>query len=432
MADACRVVVVGAGAAGLAAAARLRKAGAAPILIEAGSRIGGRAYTVRDAALGGAAFDLGASWIHDAERNPLVAIAAAAGEALIDPPEMHRGRSFRRGAVADAAALSAYEDEEIAWVAAAEAELGGADISLAAAVAERRGRPWAASVEAWEGAIIAAADADALSLQDWHRNRLGGRNLRAHGGLGRFVAERLGPPAGQVRTGLAARRIGWGEAGGVRVHTAAGVIDADAVIVTVSTGVLRSGGLAFDPPLPASHLAALDSLPQGLLSKIALRATGADRLGLPSSCTLDRDLAPGEPAMIFQAWPDGADHVIGFVGGEVAWQLARAGPAAGVAFARDQLALMLGGDARRAVAETGMASDWAADPCFLGAYAYAVPGGAEARARLAEPLGGCRVVFAGEACRSDGLAGTVGGAVLSGRDAADCVIAGFQGRPPRV
>lgn len=431
MADACRVVVVGAGAAGLAAAARLRQAGVAPILIEAGRRIGGRAHTVRAAALGGAAIDLGASWIHDAERNPLVAIAAEAGEGLIEPPEMQCGRSFRHGVVADAAMLAAYEYEEAAWVAAAQGKLGGADISLAEATRERRGKPWAASVEAWEGAIIAAADADVLSLQDWHRNRLGGRNLRARGGLGRFVAERLGPSAGPVRLGVAARRIGW-DAAGVRVQTAAGLIEADAVIVTVSTGVLRSGSLAFDPPLPDTHLAALDALPQGLLSKIALRATGAARLGLPSSCTLDRDAAPGEPAMIFHAWPDGADHLIGFVGGEAAWQLAREGEAAAFAFARDQLAATLGGNARRAVAETGVASDWAADPCCLGAYAYAVPGGAGARARLAEPLGGGRVAFAGEACRSDGLAGTVGGAVLSGRDAADCVIAGFHARPARV
>ncbi len=431
MAEACRVVVVGAGAAGLAAAATLRQAGAAVILIEAGPRIGGRAHTVHEPALGGAALDLGASWIHDAERNPLVAIAAAAGEGLIEPPEMHCGRSSRCGQVADAAALSAYEDEAAAWVAAAEAKLAGPDCSLAAATSERRGRPWAASIEAWEGAIIAAADATVLSLQDWHRNRLGGRNLRAQGGLGRFVAQRLGPPAGPVRLGVAARRIAW-DGGGVRVHTAAEVIEADAVIVTVSTGVLRSGALAFDPPLPDAHLAALDALPQGLLSKVALRATGADRLGLPASCTLDRDLAPGEPAMIFQAWPDGADHVIGFVGGDVAWQLAQDGKAAAVAFARDQLAATLGGAARRAVAETGIASDWATDPCFLGAYAYAVPGGADARARLAEPLDGGRVVFAGEACRSDGLAGTVGGAVLSGRDSADYVLAGFHARPARV
>lgn len=432
MDDACRVVVVGAGAAGLAAAERLREAGAAPILIEAGQRIGGRAHTVREPALGGVPLDLGASWIHDAERNPLVAIAAAAGEALIEPPEMHRGRSFRRGEVADEAALSAYEDEESAWVAAAEARLGGPDISLAEAAADRSGRPWAASVEAWEGAIIAAADASALSLQDWHRNRLGGCNLRAQGGLGRFVAERLGPPAGPVRLGLAARLVTWGGGSGVRVQTAVETIGADAVIVTVSTGVLLSGTLAFDPPLPPSYLAALDALPQGLLSKVALRATGSDRLGLPSSCTLDRDVAPGEPVMIFQAWPDGADHVIGFVGGQAAWQLAREGDAATFAFARDQLAVTLGGQARRAVAETGIASDWATDPCFLGAYAYAVPGGADARARLAEPLGGGRLVLAGEACRSDGLAGTVGGAVLSGRDAADCVIAGFQARSARV
>ena len=65
------VVVVGAGVAGLAASAALRRRGRDCVLIEASGRIGGRAFTGWPAALRGAPFDYGASWLHDADRNPL-------------------------------------------------------------------------------------------------------------------------------------------------------------------------------------------------------------------------------------------------------------------------------------------------------------------------------------------------------------------------
>jgi monoamine oxidase len=68
---------------------------------------------------------------------------------------------------------------------------------------------------------------------------------------------------------------------------------------------------------------------------------------------------------------------------------------------------------------------WGTDPAFLGAYAYAIPGAAGARAVLAAPLWDGRLVFAGEACDTDGLAGTVAGAYFSGARAADSVMGGF-------
>ena len=74
-----------------------------------------------------------------------------------------------------------------------------------------------------------------------------------------------------------------------------------------------------------------------------------------------------------------------------------------------------------AVRLTGQAvvTRWATDPWYRGAYAYARPGDAGQRAVLAEAYPGERLLFAGEACRTDGLAGTVGGAFLSGQEAAD-------------
>jgi monoamine oxidase len=61
------------------------------------------------------------------------------------------------------------------------------------------------------------------------------------------------------------------------------------------------------------------------------------------------------------------------------------------------------------------------DPLACGAYAYARPGCADARRTLGAPIAGGRLVFAGEATRVDGLAGTVGGAFLAGREAAAAI-----------
>jgi monoamine oxidase len=60
--------------------------------------------------------------------------------------------------------------------------------------------------------------------------------------------------------------------------------------------------------------------------KVALRATGPDRLDLPLHCSLDRQVeASGGVLMPFQCWPFGRDYVQGWIGGTPAWELARAG-----------------------------------------------------------------------------------------------------------
>jgi monoamine oxidase len=413
------VVVVGAGVAGLAAAGALRDVGVTCEVLEAAGRIGGRAWTDHPAELDRAVFDHGAAWLHMAERNKLADIARAHGDALGS-----RGQWTRRVMLGDRQATAA----ELAQYAAMWdrfSEVAGAraaqepDVSVAEAVAPLAGETWAATVTAFESTLIAAAPPETFSVRDWRLNELDGSNLSVAGGLGALVARRLGPAAGEVRLLTPVNGIEWHD-NGVRVRTASGEIAARACIVTVSTGVLAAGGIAFSPALPALQQAAIAGLPMGLLSKVALRAPASERFGLAPGTSLHRRVEDAnEPAMFFQAWPGGADHVVGFFGARTAWELARAGTAAAEAFARAELDRLLGRGAGAAFGPA-VVTQWGTDPWHRGAYAYATPGNVAARAAMDAPVG--RLVFCGEAWCTDGLAGTVGGALLSGERAASLAL----------
>ncbi len=417
------VAVVGAGVAGLAAAATLRAAGRSVLVIERAARIGGRALTIREPSLGGAALDHGASWLHAAERNPLVPLAKASGAHLLDSDAMRIWQTMIDGRPANPTELAASAATDARLGAALETYMasGAPDLSLAAALDAQPGHvfsdPWAASFEAWEGPVIAAAPAEHLSLQDWAANRLDGRNLLIEGGLGQWVVDVLAPPAGPVHLNTSVQRIAWH---GTEIHleTSAGTFSASGCIVTVSTGVLAAGGLRFIPELPEPTHQAVAGLPMGLLTKVALPASGTDRLGLPDWSVVDRRLSHrGEPAMIFNVWPGGATYAIGFIGGQTAWDLAGR-EAEAIEFALDELAQCLGAEAKQVFAGAGaVVTAWGTDPCTLGAYCYALPGQAGARAILGSFGRTGRLVFAGEAVHET-LAGTVGGAFETGERAA--------------
>ncbi|HSU05562.1 MAG TPA: FAD-dependent oxidoreductase, partial [Acetobacteraceae bacterium] len=130
----------------------------------------------------------------------------------------------------------------------------------------------------------------------------------------------------------------------------------------------------------------------------------------------------GEPFMPFQCWPYGRDYVQGWIGGSAAWELARAGDVAAVDFAVGELRRSFGARVDNLFAGgPALVTHWDADPWVRGAYAYALPGSAGARARLAEPLADGRLIFAGEACNTP-YGGTLGGAWLSGQGAAKEII----------
>lgn len=416
------VVIVGAGAAGLAAGRSLQARGLRAVILEASGRIGGRAWTTHPPELGGVWFDMGAIWLHAAERNPLVPLARAANETLLNSAGLRSERDFIGSRPASPAEIADHDDAPRRFEEAADRLLAKGDTALAAVARSLSGDPWALTVEAWEGPVICAADADRFSLLDWKTNALSGSNLVPDGGIGAFIARHLGEGL-DVRLHTPATAIAWaGPGGAVRVSTPSGTLRAGACIVTVSTGVLAAGAPRFDPALPDHVRDALHGLPMGLAVKVVLRATGPDRLDLPTHCALDHQVGKsGEPFMIFQCWPYGRDYVQGWIGGSPAWELAREGDRAAGDFAVAELRRMLGGRVDRLFAGgASLVTHWDADPLVRGVYSYPPPGHAGARAALAEPLSDGRLVFAGEACHV-GLAGTVGGAWLSGEHAAAIV-----------
>ena len=427
------VVVIGAGVAGLAAAARLRQSGLRALVLEASGRIGGRARTDIEPALGGVWFDHGAAWLHVAESNPLVPIAEAAGDVLINSDELRNERTFIGVRLATEAELDDYANAWPRFIAAGDSLLaaGGPDGSLADVAKTLPDDPWALSVEMWEGPVICVSQPDRYSLHDWKRNMLSGGNRMVDGGIGAFIAGRLGG-GHDIRLNSKVHGVRW-SGDGVTVQTGQGAIEARACIVTVSTGVLASGAIAFDPPLPASVGDCLAGLPMGLAIKVALRASGPDRLDLPDYCSVDRRVEThGEPTIVLQFWPLGRDYVSAWIGADTAWALQEEGDAACVDFVRDHLSSLFGGRATDLFPGTeAVVTQWGRDANFLGSYAYALPGYADVRSTLGQPLADGRLVICGEACNEDGLAGTVGGAWHDGRRAASAVAEALRQSPGR-
>jgi len=397
------VVIVGAGAAGLAAAVTLGAEGVDYVLIEAQGRIGGRAHTSNREF--GVPFDVGCAWLHAADRNPFFPDARAAGWTL-QHHEMGLDHLYFRDRKASASEMAALSEAETALQAAIDAH-DGPDDRLASLV---RATQLDDAVSTFNGPMDFGKDDDEISVADFRSAEDLDPNYLTREGYGALIAHwgRDVP----VTLACPARRVRW-DGQGVEVETDRGTLRARAVIVTVSTGVLAFDGIRFAPTLPEGHSRAVFDLPMGLLTKVPIRVTGT-RLGLRP---FDDVLVVGHARhdLYLLCFPFDLDLIVGFVGGDFAWEMEAAGPAAAVDFVTGRLEALFGHDVRRHLGH-GTMTNWAAEPWVRGAYAVAAPGAADARRILAEPVAE-RIWFAGEAL-AGGLIQTAGGARLSGEEAA--------------
>ena len=411
------VVVIGAGAAGLAATRNLLEAGFSVIALEAEQRIGGRAYTESETF--GFPYDRGCHWLHHASSNPWIAYAMGNGfEVYAD-----RGTEFilENGQPSQG-------DRLLEYYAALERILGAVwsksrqKPDSAVSTYFDNSDPWSATVESkiindWYGLELSEISTECFLLDDEENDWLcsqGFGSLVEHYGRGL-----------PVRTGVHVKGIDW-RGDTVRVETNEGTLRTKAVVSTVSTGVLASGEIRFVPPLPIEKLESFHAFPMGSYNHIALRYSddvfelGPDAYVIPVAASKrDAGLASNV---------SGKNLVMIYVGGDLGRELERQGVNAAIDFGIGYLDSLLGSNTRKRFL-TGTFTRWGQNPWTRGSYAAAAPGGLALRDDLRRPVGS-RLFFAGDACHPEGSS-SAGRAFETGVEAATAVsrVLLARGRP---
>ncbi len=415
------VLVVGAGVAGLAAARRLHDAGAQVIVLEARDRLGGRTTT---SEWRGAALDLGASWIHGVDSNPLTELVQGAGLGLI-ATDVESSIGF------DAATSDGFVDNSALARAAARltAAIEVGQDADADQLLRRVVDAATLGASADESRLIRYLAASAIEneyagsvdeLSTWwfdEAEAFGGGDAMIEGGYAQ-VPEVLAAGL-EVRLGMPVTTVTWAT-GGATVQTTAETFAADAVIVTVPLGVLQAGDIAFEPALPAVHQRAVNSLGMGVLNKVFLQFDEVfwddtvDWIGIV-------------PPERFDPWVDwvtigrSTDRplLLGFAAGELGRRVDGLSDEQVIASA---LATLRSAYPGAPVPLDALVTRWGADAFARGSYSFAAVGSDPTmRDDLARPIGG-RLYLAGEATSREHPS-TVHGALLSGRRAAEQVIA---------
>jgi polyamine oxidase len=419
-----RVIVIGAGIAGLTVANALQRRGVECLVLEARDRVGGRLHTID---LAGSPIDLGGSWIHHPVGNPMRAFADQIGVPCHDGdplPELagyDRAERRRLSRAEVEAHLDLLYRDFPAAVDRLRTRLGmhASTADAIDAFVAGSGLPAAEMRRARQGlrAVTEGEAADRAERQSlrwmWNEIEYGGGffgDLPA-GGYGRLVAAMA---AGlDVRLGVDVREVA-AFADGVSVRSIDGMVENGShVVVTAPLGVLKSGVLRFTPALPRDRLAAIEALGFGRLEKVILafeqpfwRAAGLPHAMLfppepdqPTMWVFGHDAFGAGPALVAFIFHSATDQVLDTAPEQTAeWTLGILAEATG-AHCPAPLAVKV--------------TSWAHDPYARGAYTHIPPGAAPGDVDLlGEPVNG-RMLFAGEHTQSARL-GYADGAMSSG------------------
>ncbi|RAI45199.1 flavin monoamine oxidase family protein [Rhodoplanes roseus] len=408
------IVVIGAGAAGIAAARRIAAANRRCVVVEASDRIGGRCAT--DTKIFGMPFDRGAHWLYGADVNPVAKLGPGTGlDVYAAPPgqKVRIGRRYaREGELEDFLSVMVRTNRAII-----EAARGKADVSCLQALPKDL-LEWRNTVEFMLGPLPYGKDLRELSAVDVSKAAERDSPAYCREGLGALLGRLAGGLA--VRLSTPATRINTWVRGKVEVETTRGTIVARGAIITASTNVMAAGKIRFDPELPKRQLDAFSRLSLGSQDHVVLELAGQP-LG-PQADDLIFEKADSARTAAMLANVSGTPLCMIQLGGKLGRDLAAQGEAAMVDYAQEWLAKLYGSDIRKAVRRTH-ATRWNQDPWVMGAASAASIGGQGSRAALTEPVRD-RIWFAGEAVHETQW-GTVGGAWLSGERAAEAAMRKF-------
>ncbi|WP_020397170.1 flavin monoamine oxidase family protein [Thiolinea disciformis] len=416
-----RVIVIGAGIAGLAAARALAEKGIAVTILEGRERIGGRIYTSHtwpDIPL-----DLGASWIHGQHKNPITDLAKAAqaqrvvtsydsAALYIDPRLSKLGvKSANEAAIAKLVTQALNQANQLEQ-----------DISVKAAVDRVLTKPVSPSYQAqldfylnskfeqeYSGSI---ATLSAQTMEDGKSfTGTDALFLQGYEQITNYLAQGLNIQLGQTVT-----KVAYG-AKGVSVTTQHQTHTADYAIITVPLGVLKRNTIQFSPVLSRDKQIAIQRLGMGLLNKTYLRFP---KVFWPKNIDWHEYLSPDKGRWV--EWVSfakiGAPVLLGFHAADTARTVENWTDQALVADAMKVLKTMFGNNIPQPVG--AQITRWAKDPFAYGSYSFnAVGSTLQDRKNLAKPSG--RLFWAGEATSSS-YQGTVHGAYLSGVEAAKALL----------
>jgi hypothetical protein len=404
------VAIIGAGAAGIAAARKIAAAGRRVVVLEATDRVGGRCLT--DTASFGVPFDRGAHWLHMPDVNPLAKLAPSVGLDIYPTPPGQKlrigRRNAREGEMEDFLAARVRAQRAIA-----EAGRGKTDVPSLQAIPKDLG-DWRPTVEFVLGPYECGKELGEVSAADFAKSSERDVNAFCRQGFGTLLGK-LAAGVPVERSTVVTRVESWTR-GRVDLVTDRGRLAARAVIVTASTGVLASGKLRFDPE-PRRQLDAASKLALGHYEHIALRLSGNPLRLLDDDLVFEKASGTKTAAMLGNV--SGTDLCVIEVAGRFGRDLAGQGEAAMIAFATEWLTGLYGSDAAKAI-KGGHATRWHDEPFALGSFSCASVGNQGARRVLTETFRD-RIFFAGEATHET-LWGTVGAAWESGERAADAAI----------
>jgi monoamine oxidase len=418
------VLVIGAGIAGLAAAQHVVGSGRSCAVLEARDRVGGRIWT--SGTWSDVPVDLGASWVHGTDSNPVYDEINRLGIATtVFDVGSFEGAGSAEYYAPDGTPLDADQsDARIAAVVAALERTAGDDgagrtsmraalDTLPAGLREQAREPEVAAALTDYAADFGATPADlALSALD-EDDSYDGQQMVLPGGYGQLT-QRLADEL-PVRLSTRVTAVSLRDRDHVVVETDSGQWRASKVIVTVPLGVLKSGAIRFDPPLPATHATAIQRLGMGRYEKLVLLFDTAFWDDVDQIQVLGR---PGEP---FTGWYNlnrmaGRPALMSLSGGTAAAKADGLTLPQKTAAAADQLARIYGDRFRPPV--DAQASNWWDDEFSRGSYSFTAVGSGESdREALAEPIDD-RLWLAGEASHPT-FHSTVHGGWLSGRAAAE-------------
>jgi monoamine oxidase len=382
------LVIVGAGAAGLGAARRAGELGLTYVVCEAMDRIGGRAHT--DSTTFGTPWDRGCHWLHSGSVNPFAKLADKYGFHYETHQPQRRTFDGQRWLTDDEAAAVEKHVYGDLWGAIERTGKAGKDISAAEVVDLQD--PWIAVLRTalageWSVDIPEVSTGDDVNYRDTHEN------WPVQEGYGALVARHAeGIP---VELNTAVTKITW-DGPGVVVETSAGVIEAKAVVVTVSTKVIQDEVIAFSPALPDSKREAYGAITLGNANKVSFKID-KNLLGDCHNTAWVR-VSPDQ-GMWFQLRAFDRDMANGYIAGALGEAVENEGEAAMLACGREALKSAFGSDILKAI-QVEACTMWQHEPWIRGAYGAAQPGKAHLRKELATPVED-RFFFAGEATSVD-------------------------------